>query len=224
MTLDADEATAKRVLIGRRAELQAELEGSAKRALDAHQALIELIAKDDALRQAIAVIAGEPIEPESHIVHRLTRLRGRLESLTDDLETITRFANRRRPPRSAGRVPAADIVHGAGRFLSDAVGPVSPVDARGQPSSTGGSVEREAVDLARERRGVVRVRDLAERIYERYPGRFASSRSAYASVSAQLERSDHFVKGDRGEFLLVGWPPPREFSVQLDEKKGGPAE
>lgn len=223
MTLDTDEATAKRVLAERRAALQAELESSAKRALDAHQALIELIAKDDALRQAIAVIAGESIEPESHIVHRLTRIRGRLESLTDDLETITRLANRR-PPRPAGLVPAADPPLGGGRFLSDAVDSASSSGTRDLPSSTGRSVEREAVELARQRRGVVRVRDLAERVYERYPGRFASPRSAYASISAQLERSDYFVKADRGEFLLVGRPHPPGFSAQPDEKKGGQAE
>lgn len=215
MTLDTDEATAQRVLTERRAALQAELEGSAKRALEAHQALIELIAKDDALRQAIAVIAGEPIEPESHIVHRLTRLRGRLESLTDDLETITRLANHR-PPRFAGRASSGGAAHGSGSFLGETIGPASSAGVRGQPSSTDRNVEREAVDLARQRRGVVRVRDLAEHIDERYPGRFASRRSAYASISAQLERSDYFVKGDRGEFLLVGRPPPPGFSVQPD--------
>ena len=220
MTLDTDETTAKRVLAERRSELQAELEGSAKRALDAHQALIELIAKDDALRQAIAVIAGEPIEPESHIVHRLTRLRGRLESLTDDLETITRLANRRLP-RPMGPALAVDLTHGGGSFLGGTAGSASSASVRGQPASTDRSVEREAVDLARQRRGVVRVRDLAEHIDERYPGRFASRRSAYASISAQLERSDYFVKGDRGEFLLIGRPPPPGFSVQPDEKKGG---
>ena len=202
MLLDPDETTAKRVLAARRAELQAELESSAKRALDAHRALIELIAKDDALRQAIAVIAGEPIEPEAHFVHRLTRLRGRLESVTDDLETIARLAGHR-PSGLAGRTPAMGAGAAAGRFLSETVDLASPPDAHRRPALPSQSIEREAVDLARRRRGVLRVRDLAERINERYPERFASPRSAYVSISAQLERSDQFIKGDRGEFLLV---------------------
>lgn len=222
MTLDRDENTAARVLAQRRAELQAELEGSAKRALDAHQALIELIAKDDALRQSIAVIAGEPIEPETHFVHRLTRLRGRLESLTDDLETITRLASRR-PRRSAERTSAADSKQAAGRFLSEPSGFPPPAGAHRRASLPSRSIEREAVELARLRRGVVRVRDLAERINERYPGRFASPRSAYASISAQLERSARFVKGDRGEFLLISERPPREPPAPPDAEEGGSA-
>lgn len=223
MTLDRDESTATRILAQRRAELQAELEDSAKRALDAHRALIELISKDDALRQAIAVIAGEPIEPEAHFVHRLMRLRSRLESLTDDLETITRLANRR-TPRSTGRTPPAGSDQSAGRFLDETVGFASPVGARRRPTLPSGSVEREAVELARQRRGVVRVRDLAERINERYPGRFVSPRSAYASISAQLERSARFVKGDRGEFLLISERPPRESPTPPDTEEGGSAE
>ena len=218
MTLDRDDHTAKRVLAQRRAELQAELEASAQRALEAHQALIELIAKDDALRQAIAVIAGEPIEPETHFVHRLTRVRGRLESLTDDLKTVMRLAGRR-PHRSADPKQQA-----GGSFLSESAGFPSPAGARRQPALPRRSIEREAVELARQRRGVVRIRELAERINERYPGRFVSPRSAYASISAQLERSAHFVKGDRGEFLLVSERPPRESPTPPDTEEGGSAE
>lgn len=214
---DRDDLTATRVLAQRRAELQAELEASAQRALEAHQALIELIAKDDALRQAIAVIAGEPIEPETHFVHRLTRVRGRLESLTDDLKTVMRLAGRR-PHRSTDPKQQA-----AGSFLSESAG-FAPAGVSRRAALPSGSVERVAVELARRRRGVIRIRDLAEHINERYPGRFASPRSAYASISAQLERSAHFVKGDRGEFLLISERPPRESPTPPDTEEGGSAE
>lgn len=213
---DRDDLTATRVLAQRRAELQAELEASAQRALEAHQALIELIAKDDALRQAIAVIAGEPIEPETHFVHRLTRVRGRLESLTDDLKTVMRLAGRR-PHRSTDPKQQA-----AGNFLSESAG-FAPAGVSRRAALPSGSVERVAVELARRRRGVIRIRDLAEHINERYPGRFASPRSAYASISAQLERSAHFVKGDRGEFLLISERPPRETPASPDAEEGGSA-
>ncbi len=225
MTLDPDETTATRVLTQRHAALQPEIDEAASRCLEAHHALIELMKKDDALRQAIHVIAGQPIEVEPHLPYRLIRLRGRLESLADDLQTIKRLAQKRRShrPRRAG--PPPQFAHRGSPVTDEPFGSREPAPPRVPLAGRALAVESEAIKLARRAGGTVRVRDLAEHINERDPERFASLRSAYASISAQLDRSSQFIKGDRGEFLLVDDQLIRLGSSEgIDGLKGGPAE
>ena len=226
MPTDSDDRTAARVLNERLRSLQPEVWDAVRRSLESHRALLELMAKEDALRQAASLIMGEPLEPESGSADRLARLRGRLESLVHDLRVIEHAARRGEDRRAPSAVLGPRLHAEPSTPHPPASAPNLSASGAGarRPSRTGSalSIEADAVEVARRQGGLVRVRELVDRVMQRDIGRFSNNRSAYASVFAQLERSARFMKADRGEFFLVTDEPTHpESAGGSDAHEGG---
>ena len=212
ITNDPPEQVAASVLQQRLDAVAAEITHALNRSIAAHAAVIDLIRREEALRVVLGMVADEPAFANTPArTHDLgSRLDYRLERLLVDLRMAARerridgrsevAASDDRSPRphheptgehAPNRTPAHDEGANAEGTTPSFSNSSSPLD-----------VQTEAIEVAQESGGVVQVRELAARIREVEPGRFRNARSAYSSVYAQLERSERFVKGGRGQFVL----------------------
>lgn len=73
-----------------------------------------------------------------------------------------------------------------------------------------------AGQMAQQTNGVVRVADLARRMMQIDPRRYANLRSAYSSAYQQLDQSAEFTRGDRGAFVRAPATRARDATTEPD--------
>jgi len=201
--MDHRQETAVEVLRNQLADVGAAIEGALERLRSAHSELGSLLETDDALRRSIELLSGESRE-DAWIT--LSALRPRLREILDEVHMAERATLEGRASRTS---ESNDPASSSDPIIWDDDSPriASPSHGRGAGEQVSDQldVEAEAVRFAQESDGRIRVRALARYLYRQDWGRYSDERSAYSSVFSQLERSDRFVRGDRGEFVLI--PP-----------------
>lgn len=199
--MDHRRETALEVLQDQLADVGAAIEGALERLRSAHSELGSLLETDDALRRSIELLSGESRE-EAWIA--LSALRPRLREILDEVHMAERASLESRARRTSAPgnppTPSDPIIWDD---FPQRISPRAHNPSGGEQVPNQLDVEAEAVRFAEESDGRVRVRALARYLYRKDRGRYSDERSAYSSVFSQLERSDRFVRGDRGEFVLV---------------------
>ena len=195
--MDNRELTALEVLQDQLADVGASIEVALERLRSAHTELGSLLEIDDALRRSIELLSGESRE-EAWIA--LSALRPRLREILDEVHMAERAGLESR----ANRTPeSGDPSSPPDAIIWDDFPPRPHNQDIGEQVPNQLDVESEAVRFAQESDGRIRVRALARYLFRRDWGRYSDERSAYSSVFSQLERSNRFVRGDRGEFVLI---------------------
>ena len=197
--MDHRQETALDVLEEQLHAVESDIEDALARLRSAHTDLGRLLEADDALRKSIGLLSNTEMEDAWTM---LSALRPRLREVLDEVHMAERAKQARSTRRLFETEPQA-VRSGAVRWSSPPEIHVPFLETDESDGSDQLDVEAEAIRVAEESDGRVRVRVLAQYLFIQDGGRYSDERSAYSSVFAQLERSNRFVRGERGEFVLI---------------------
>lgn len=219
MARHADEQ-AVQVLKAKLAETDGQIGPALKDLAAGARALLDLLEREDALRRAVEVVAGEDSAttvPWQGPRSRLSRFEGRVRRGTAELlEAVHQLERARAAPglfdpvgrAPVGRAPVGRDPMGRGPMGRDPVGrafmrtPSRDAAHLPMPSPSIGEI---ATGLVGGHPGTrIAVRDIAQQMMDSEPGRYADMRSAYGAVYAHLTRNPHFEKAESGVFIYVG--------------------
>ena len=209
MTRHADEQ-AVQVLKAKLAETDGQIGPALKELVACARTLLDLLEREEALRRAVEVVAGEDsatTAPWQGPRSRLSRFEGRVRRSTEELlEAVHQLERARAAPGlfdPVGRV----FMRGPSR---DAAHPPMPRPSIGEL----------ARDLIGGHPGTrIAVRDVAQQVMDSEPGRYTDMRSAYGAVYAHLTRNPRFEKAESGVFVYVG-DDNNDASVSTDAEGG----
>ena len=191
-----DDEQAAQVLKAKLAETDGQIGPALKELVEGARALLDLLEREEALRRAVEVVAGEDsatTAPWQGPRSRLSRFESRVRRSTEEmLEAVHQLERARAAPA-----------------LFDPVGRAMP-SARMQPRPASFPIPRPSIgEVARDLVGGqpgtrIVVRDVAQQMMDSEPGRYADMRSAYGAVYAHLTRNPRFEKAESGVFIYVG--------------------
>lgn len=222
------DAAAARAIEERLVALRPQIEAALTRSIDALADLSSLVKMDESLRLVLTLFPGDLPDDELSRAADPRMLSERVERAMRMVRAARHeFAN----PQLRMHLPPERTVEERSRPTREAPEAQSPaepqvtdidVDEDEVASQLGRSrtpkfdVAEVAGQMAQQTNGVVRVMDLARRMMQLDPDRYANLRSAYSSAYQQLDQSSEFTRGDRGAFVRAPATRGRDVTAEID--------